>query len=1324
MQLGAEASAALQEVLGYLNFSSGACDPKFLRALSLLFEQIESQPPAADGAVPVLRAWLDARLQQLHAENPQVFGETAQAQQVLRLVFDELIPAYRQFHRDLLFHQDAAALLRPFLVGRMFEAVLAQGPPWDDTERIVRDALVQLNDYVGYRPVAVLETQQKIEPYRHEWVRPVPLYVAGAGVAAGRYAALIERTLEILQQSDPQLLARAWFDPQLLDELALDPRAYDFDHPVNKRPNYHFGQWDPHHLDNQGRYRRFIVQQVTLDALLRRLDEPSDLPQEELLIEAATVLAGTMLMASGTSGSGPDTHDSSTTLSTLLPHIAAYRDDFYQQQLTRLGGEHGQRLLDEAAKLRQPFGGARQHLNQELARLRAKQLQHVHLAQLYARMGYPDAATRQAHTVPVASARMLCEMYCRLTLGHRAIDVRSLKKVARYLEEVEDLLHRGIECGALVDPWNIVGFGGNFSVFPAIENSVRDYRIDTLIELVEQVFALGARAWSEAAAQDDPGLESQFSTAFARLASWWDQYASATVSGVRRLVGKELEVSTNLVAGALNAWHKAGAAAGDIGFWRMFVDQFDSPKAFQLVVEALMEKGDRVASRALLMQWLSQAPRIALEDGDSSFHRLALRWMNQLPSHSPSDPQKTASADAARGDDPWPVARKFFDYLEANADEFGQVPRLDLAGTGTEAEDDPFAEDRLAEEDEDDQLFSAAYEEMTYRDSTADGVEGEMLEAGGAAGGETEFELEHEAKRIVERLAFLSTLARLWKIACTTWGVGGEECRARREVFQTWYGQAAANQERLLGLLETVHRHRLPAPSGDQDSLLEYDRRRMVKEGLLEQIVATTVETADAARVLLAASFSEPQLGPAAAEVTLLRAVLAGDVEGVQRAWPQFTEALRLQPILYVPLSRCGDPAQIVAARATQQTLRDLLAALPRLGLIRETCALLQLAQEMEGDQAVGPGAVTEFDRLFETGYKAIVESLVASSEGWDGRRPAAPSGSRLSDTQLVEALQQLTESQLKHWLRHSRTLRLSVVEKLASESAWQGFVRFVERYGHDLFTQKFLNLGNIRAILHEGVDAWLAQIGKDPDAEQRLLLIRELDESLPRTDAVKYLSVALEAVIENYNEYRDYNSTTTQSDRGEVLYMLIDFLRLRAEYDRVAWNLRPVILAHEILVRGGRTEAAEIWRRALAQRTAEVADRHLLKLRELSRLYGMRLPTIADRLAERFTRPLAIDRVRSLVKPAMEEAPRDEEHTTFSLLEQEIAELAREPSGVGFDLPPWLVAMEEEVAVVRLRRRQGGRAEEMHQQIPRVLLTFEQVQDQLDELSDDDPTL
>jgi hypothetical protein len=49
-------------------------------------------------------------------------------------------------------------------------------------------------------------------------------------------------------------------------------------------------------------------------------------------------------------------------------------------------------------------------------------------------------------------------------------------------------------------------------------------------------------------------------------------------------------------------------------------------------------------------------------------------------------------------------------------------------------------------------------------------------------------------------------------------------------------------------------------------------------------------------------------------------------------------------------------------------------------------------------------------------------------------------------------------------------------------------------------------------------------------------------------------------------------------------------------------------------------------------------------------------------------------------VEPAIEEARRGGRHPTFNLLRKEIEELTREPTGVGLDLPAWLVALEEEV--------------------------------------------
>jgi hypothetical protein len=1304
--------ALLEVAIGYLNFSSGASDPKFLRTFDTLFEAVEGRCEPTELPLNALCDWLHARMTELSAACP-TYRDISQARAVLTILREHLLPAYRAFHRDLLWHQSDRELWRPLFIGRALEVILSQGPPWNETKRIVERSLETLNDYLGYRPVAVLESERPLEPYAHERVRPIPLYIKDVGVAPGIYCELLERSLNILNEIDPEIRQQAWFDPQLVEELSLDPRAYDFDHPASKRPNHHFGQWDLNHVDNRGYYRRFVLQQMTLDALLSRLDAPTNgkngndkgtaTNRDELMFEAAAVLAGTILMASGTTGNGPGCHNSDVTLSTLLPHIAAYRDQFYEDLLKRTSGPHGERLRAESQRTRQPFGGARQHLNQELARRRAVQMQHVHLAQLYARMGYPEVALAEANGVRIASARMISQIYCLLTAGHQSIDAHQLETVARTLPEIEQLLERGIECGALVDPWNILGFGGNFSLFPALENTVHDFRVDDLVDLVEQILDLAARAWTEAAALDDAQRESEFSAALGRIASWWDKYATASVSDVKRLVGKEIEVSTNLVAGALSAWHKAGAEAGDVKFWRLFVDQFDSPKAFQLVVEALLERGDRVASMALMLQWISQVEYTPLEDGDASFHPLALRWLRTVEHY-----------ESASGVDQWPLVTKFLQHLEASADIYWQVPEFELISEYDPDEDDDEVDsldeelesdsDGLSAEDESDEaepwqdddpdrLFSAAYEDMVYIDSTDDGFDADIIDEYTDG---TELELEEEAQRLGQRLEFLSTIARLWRQIATTWKMDAHDAQ-RREHLENWCEQAMSHHDKLLELAEAVHHFRISQPSGSHESMVEFDRQRMVKDSLLEHIIATCVETASAGRLILATTTTADDASEEGqchfddgASVGVLRGLLAGDAAAVTKHWPKFIEWLAQQELLYVPLSKGGKPSRIVRARTLGRLLDDLLSWLPRLGMIRQTCQLLDIAQAMEANHPVGPGAVTEYDRLFTGGYQAIVRALVDSAEGWDDERAATSTGefqtSRPSDAMLVEALQELTESQLNRWLAHSRTLRLSVVERLSSESEWHGFVAFVERYGADLFTQKFLNLGNLRAILHQHTGVWLSNLEHAPDAPEIRLII-ELGQAIPREEAAKWLSLALESVVENYREYRDYNTTTTHSDHGELLYTLVDFIRLRANYDRVAWNLRPVVMAHEILVRHNRPSAAEMWQQALAERTAETADANLERFEELCNQYGVRLPSVAERLGERFTRPLAIDRVRALVGPAIAAADTDD-RTAIAALEQEIASLAQEPAGAGLDLPDWLAALEEEVSTVRCRRR------------------------------------
>ena len=133
------------------------------------------------------------------------------------------------------------------------------------------------------------------------------------------------------------------------------------------------------------------------------------------------------------------------------------------------------------------------------------------------------------------------------------------------------------------------------------------------------------------------------------------------------------------VAGALADFRQAGAAAGDIAFWRKHVAHFKSPKAYALVVGALLEKPDLVAAMALLMQWLSQAESIPLKQGEYSFHTLAERWLAEVLSC-----EMPLAADGANQKEP--LVRRFFELLEANAEDFWQVPRLELLGARARAE--------------------------------------------------------------------------------------------------------------------------------------------------------------------------------------------------------------------------------------------------------------------------------------------------------------------------------------------------------------------------------------------------------------------------------------------------------------------------------------------------------------------------------------------------------------------------------------------------------------------------------------------------------------
>ena len=297
------------------------------------------------------------------------------------------------------------------------------------------------------------------------------------------------------------------------------------------------------------------------------------------------------------------------------------------------------------------------------------------------------------------------------------------------------------------------------------------------------------------------------------------------------------------------------------------------------------------------------------------------------------------------------------------------------------------------------------------------------------------------------------------------------------------------------------------------------------------------------------------------------------------------------------------------------------------------------------------------------------------------------------------------------------------MLEAVADDARWQEFRQFVQRYGHDLFTQRFLNYGNLRAILHQGVDAYLRMLDEEGADDAKPRLLDDLDRAIPRAEAARWLEICLESVVENYSEYLDYNSTTTQSDRGDLLYTLLDFLRLEAGYDRLAWNLRPVLLVHQVLVRCGRDEVAETWREIIATRTAPIADEHLRRFERMCSKYGMRLPSVAEHLAERFVRPLEVDRLCALLRPAIDDLRRGRSSTALQQLEEQIDRFTAEPPGAGYELPGWLNALEQELDRIEYDEDDAGDATcDPHVRIPQARLSRDEFQRQLRRMLHDGP--
>jgi hypothetical protein len=1267
-------------VLGYLNFSSGAFDPAAWRACSDLYAALEpategvvaEAPDAADG----LAAALGTRLGELEPAEP-AFREATQARWALSVVFDHVLPGYRRFHADLLEHQPPGAIERPYFVMAAVQAVLAAASPGDDPQAAAAAAIDRLNDYVGWRPVAVLENGRLSEPYRHERVRPVPLYASGAGAAHGRYGSLVANAIDILREAPRELVQQADFELELLEELAIDPRAFDFLHPAASRPNYLFGLWDPARIDGQGNYRRMVVQQATLDGILSWPAAPRDdrtpRREAELRWESSAVLAGVMLMASGLSGHGPGARQAGLPLAELLPRIAAYRDAFYRWLLTRLPEPHRSRLEDEARRLRQPFAGVRRHINAVLAGRRARQVESVALASVLARIGRATGAERMSAAVPAASARMFSRITSRVVAAHQAL--RREGETAAALDDLDaatDLLFRAVGCGAAVDPWNILGLSGQFPLHDPGGESLPDPRVDDLINVAGSILDGYAAAWRQAGLGGQAAVSARAAASLERLAAWWDRFATTTVSGVTHLSGREAFDAAREVIDSLGRRREFADGPPPPGFWRREVAAFTSPRTHAEAADALLREGDLDGSLGLLVHWASLLEGAAVERSGPVWLGAAARWMTLAAAD-------TSAAGRTR-------VRRFLELVEANTTAVvdlietvavGREPgeRRGPAGDG-EDDEQPGAEESVA----------AAYESMVWRDSADDGVEGGMIDVdapgGSAAGG---------LAAVEEAAEFLMGVCKLLRQAVTAWcrldaDARAAPVRAEIDACLGWRHSLRRLRRALVRAAVTVaSRDRQPPPGMPPT---EYDRLRWARDGAAERLIEAAVQAAEtlwmlSARLHLRTPGSDAGGGAAKAAVgRLFAALFRGDPAAAAVELELVRSRLVGRPVLYVPLSRGGRPDRIVRARSRERLLERLAACLPRLGLVAETAAVVQLAKQLEGLRPQGAASVSEFDRVFEAATTALVERITTSAAAADASGPPAE---EVVTERILAGLALLVPRLLETWMTHARQLRLSVLERVRDEKAFATIREFIEHYGSGLFTQHVLAPASLRGILRGGVGRYLEHVLEqgpaDPEAgdtaaapRRPVRLVEDLASGvLPMKQAATRLRLVLESIAENHAEYRDWNSTTTQSDRGECLHILLDFLRVKAEHDRIAWTLRPVNMAHRVLARRGATAAAEAWRERMREETGETAAALVNRLSDLEAHWSVRLASVSDRVRRPFTASLEQDELEALVDPAVRELFVGVPAGAGTRLESKAETFLGVASGSGVEVPEWL---------------------------------------------------
>ena len=193
-------------------------------------------------------------------------------------------------------------------------------------------------------------------------------------------------------------------------------------------------------------------------------------------------------------------------------------------------------------------------------------------------MGYTEAAARQVRIVPVASARMRCDIHCRLTTAHLAIEARrgAGPSCDRRPAAACALPGRGRGPAA---PGDRVRGAGRSLEHPGLRRPVQPLPVAGEQRPRPPRRRADRRWWARSSPSTcrsrrrrPPPATRRWSS---RLRSAWRPWPPGGTSSPpprsarsRASPAARRCESAEHVAAALRAWHEAGTAAGDLAFWR------------------------------------------------------------------------------------------------------------------------------------------------------------------------------------------------------------------------------------------------------------------------------------------------------------------------------------------------------------------------------------------------------------------------------------------------------------------------------------------------------------------------------------------------------------------------------------------------------------------------------------------------------------------------------------------------------------------------------------------------------------------------------------